>query len=142
MSISIVLPLSPLSLAWVCGWDMNASKQREVQSNFSHFPSYLFDYAGFHNNIYDGQKPPFLTYHNVTLNNRQEKYRWFLVDIVDDNTKFSPSPNLFNDAWKTVNETSVVPYNVGVRLDIRNEIETKNETIQVNDLICNVEYVK
>jgi hypothetical protein len=46
MSIFIVLPLSPLSLAWVCGWDMNASKQREVQSNFSHFPSYLIDYAG------------------------------------------------------------------------------------------------
>lgn len=103
---------------------------------------YLFDYAGYHNNIYDGQKPPFLTYHNVTLNDRQEKYRWFLVDIEDNNEKFSPTANIFNDAWKTINETTVIPKNVGIRLNIKNELDTKSETMTVHNLICNVEYVK
>lgn len=103
---------------------------------------YLMDYAGYHNNIYDGQKPHYTLNHGLILNDRQKKFNDYITEIIDDNIKFSPCPVLFSESWNTQNDTKIIPKNIGLKLNINNDSDNKTETMTVHDLICNIEYVK
>ena len=103
---------------------------------------YLMDYAGFHNNIYDGRKPNYEINHGVVLNDRQKKFNDYIAEIVDDNIKFSQTPIFYDNTWNTKNDTNIIPKNIGIKLQLRNNEDNKSETMEIHNLICNIEYVK